>query len=112
MKDSGSVQPAMMTNQHPFYQNKIAWFPICIYEKGNEHNSTKVAARWLCFLISDAMSVGLDFSLDLDLSMLSLRIGIPWVNFYIRFPMPHKLDMWAHRNLWRVGERSKFKWMR
>lgn len=98
--------------QHPFYKNKIAWLPIFIHEKGDEHNSTKLAMRWLCFLVTDAMSVGLDFSSELDFNGYHARVGIPYINFHLRIPFPLRLDMWAHRYLWRAGARSYFKWQR
>lgn len=107
-----SASQEVQSNQHPFYQDKIAWLPIFLFKEGDEHNSTKIAARWLCFLVCDAMSVGFDFNMDIDFNMFSIRIGIPYVNFYIRIPFPRKLDWWAHRNLWRVGSRSKYRWQR
>lgn len=107
-----NTQVAVCENQHPFYQNRIAWLPIFLKKPGDEHNSTRVCARWLCFLITDAMSINLDFDLGIDFTQAHLRIGLPYVNFFVRIPWPHKVDMWAHRNLWRVGARSKYKWQR
>lgn len=99
-------------NQHPFYSGEFAWLPIGIYEKGNEHNSATVAIRWLWFVVRDAGYMGFGFSFSLNLDGLHLRVGIPYINAHLRVEFPITWSSWGYRNIYRRGEKSKYKWMR
>lgn len=95
-----------------FYDGKFHWYPAILNKPGDEHNSRRLGVSWLWFLICDNMAPTLSIDVTLEFWGFTVRISVPYISFYLRILFPTKLDSWAHRNLWRVGERSKYGWQK
>lgn len=99
-------------NQHPYFQDKIAWFPIVLNREGDEHNSRRIAIRWLCFIVCDSMAPQFKIEAGVEFSNARIALFLPYISFYMTFNFGRRLDMFAYKYLWRVGSRSRYKWQR
>lgn len=103
----------METGNASATQERYYWviFPIIptfMLRKGDEWNSLRFGFRWLFFMITDQMTPWPSLSLEL----FSVRFSFLYLGFYFQLPPILKITRWSHQNLWRVGARSKYKWMR
>lgn len=103
------------TTREPWYKNtRFPLIPVLKIKKGNEWNSRGFTFTWLGLMISDAMSPHLDFHFYiLSHSLIGFRVGIPYVNIWFHLvPIHYKIGSFIQNWTWRVGAKSKFKWMR
>jgi len=94
-----------------FYDGKFHFYPALMFKKGDRYNSKRFGISWLWFTVMDAMTPWP----GIEIGIGGFRISFLYVNFFFSIAnsrLVWKLSSWSHKNLWRVGEKSKYKWLR
>lgn len=101
--------------KEPWYKkSRFPLVPVIRIKKGDQWNSRGFMFSWLGLSVGDAMSPQFDFHLHFSAhSLIGFRLGLPYLNIWFSLlPLPYFFSSTIQNWTWRVGERSKFKWMR
>ena len=104
MSETGAVE----NRTERYYREQCPIIPALMYKKGNEYNSTRFGISWLFFRVTDAMTPWPAFSIEIS----GARISFLYIALYICLPWSWKINSWSQQNFWRIGAKSKYKWMR
>ena len=86
--------------------------PMFWYREGNEHNSRDFQLNWLFFRLSSMMTPYPSINAYVEGHGIGFSVRFLYLMLNVSIPFWGKWQRYEHDYIWRIGAKSKFKWMR